>query len=69
MFKFFKLLIAAIVCAAAAVTAVKAVNNDTDGIKQIIELVNSAVQTKRNELISLGVFHDGITVNGFRSPV
>lgn len=65
MFKFFKLLIAAIVCAAAAVTAVKAVNNDTDGIKQIIELVNSAVQTKRNELISLGVFHDGITVNGF----
>ena len=64
MFKFIRLLIAAIVCASAAFAAAKVVNDDGTRLQQFIDNINSAIDTKRNELVSMSVFHDGITVNG-----
>ena len=64
MLKFIRLLIAAIVCASAALTAAKVIDKNDTGMQKILDAFTAAIESKRNELISASVFLDGVTVNG-----
>ena len=65
MKKLVKYLITGALCAGAIVAAAKLAGGAyNDGIKDVTDDINAGVEAKRQALISTGVFHDGVTVNG-----